>query len=92
VKRVAVLTKAAADIEAGSSFYECQEPGLGAYFVRSILEDFSQAGESLNPRAAGVVGESLNPRTAGVVWGLTGAAVQGERASRPFSTRFSGGL
>jgi plasmid stabilization system protein ParE len=39
VKQVAVLTEAAADIEAGWSFYERQESGLGSYFVRSILQD-----------------------------------------------------
>ncbi len=44
MKRVAVLTEAAADIEAGSSFYERQESGLGAYFVRSILEDLHRLG------------------------------------------------
>ncbi len=39
MKRVAVLSEAAADIEAGWSFYDHQESGLGSYFVRSILED-----------------------------------------------------
>jgi plasmid stabilization system protein ParE len=47
VKRVAVLTDAAADIEAGSSFYGRQESGLGSYFVRSILEDLHRL-ESLH--------------------------------------------
>ncbi len=39
MKQVAVLTEAAADIEAGWSFYERQESGLGSYFARSILQD-----------------------------------------------------
>ena len=47
MKRVAVLTEAAADIEAGWSFYERQESGLGAYFVRSILRDLHRL-ESLH--------------------------------------------
>ena len=47
MKRVAVLTEAAADIEAGSSFYERQESGLGAYFIRSILQDLHRL-ESLH--------------------------------------------
>jgi hypothetical protein len=47
VKRVAVLSEAAADIEAGSSFYERQESGLGAYFIRSILQDLHRL-ESLH--------------------------------------------
>ena len=47
MKRVAVLTEAAADIEAEWSFYERQESGLGSYFVRFILEDLHRL-ESLS--------------------------------------------
>ncbi|MEX0886020.1 MAG: hypothetical protein WD009_06230 [Phycisphaeraceae bacterium] len=39
MKNVVVLEDAAADIEAGSAFYEAREAGVGEYFVESILAD-----------------------------------------------------
>jgi plasmid stabilization system protein ParE len=36
---VLVLEDAAADLEAGRRFYESREPGVGEYFVESLLSD-----------------------------------------------------
>lgn len=36
---VVVLDDAAADLEAGKRFYESREPGVGDYFVESLLSD-----------------------------------------------------
>lgn len=36
---IVILEDAAADIEAGRQFYETREPGIGEYFVESILSD-----------------------------------------------------
>ncbi len=36
---VVVLENAAEDLEAGRRFYESREPGVGDYFVESILSD-----------------------------------------------------
>ncbi len=36
---VVVLEDAAADLEEGSRFYEAREPGIGSYFVESLLSD-----------------------------------------------------
>jgi len=36
---VVVLEDAAEDIETGRQFYESREPGIGDYFVESILSD-----------------------------------------------------
>jgi hypothetical protein len=36
---VVVLDDAAADLEAGRRFYESREPGVGDYFVDSLLAD-----------------------------------------------------
>jgi hypothetical protein len=38
---VVVLEDAAEDIESGKQFYESQAPGIGEYFVESILSDLS---------------------------------------------------
>ena len=38
---VVVLEDAAEDIESGRQFYELREPGIGDYFVESILSDIS---------------------------------------------------
>lgn len=38
---VVTLEDAAADIESGRQFYETREPGVGDYFVESILADLS---------------------------------------------------
>ncbi len=38
---VVVLEDAGADIESGRHFYETREPGVGDYFVESILSDLS---------------------------------------------------
>lgn len=45
MRPVVILDDAAIDLEAGRKFYEAQEPGLGAYFVASLLADI----ESLAP-------------------------------------------
>jgi hypothetical protein len=44
VRRVVVLSEAAADIEAGRDFYESQEVGVGEYFVDSLLADIESMG------------------------------------------------
>ena len=36
---VVILEDAAEDIEAGRHFYESREPGIGEYFVESVLSD-----------------------------------------------------
>ncbi len=36
---VVVFEDAAADLEAGRRFYENREPGVGDYFVESLLSD-----------------------------------------------------
>jgi hypothetical protein len=36
---VVVLDDAAADLEAGRRFYESREPGVGDYFLESLLSD-----------------------------------------------------
>ena len=36
---VVILEDAAGDIEAGRHFYESREPGIGEYFVESLLSD-----------------------------------------------------
>jgi hypothetical protein len=36
---VVILEDAAADIESGRQFYEAREPGVGDYFIESILSD-----------------------------------------------------
>ncbi len=36
---VVILEDAAADIESGRQFYETREPGVGDYFIESILSD-----------------------------------------------------
>lgn len=36
---VVVLEEAAADLEFGGEFYESREPGIGNYFVESLLSD-----------------------------------------------------
>jgi len=36
---VVILEDAAEDIELGEQFYESREPGIGDYFIRSILSD-----------------------------------------------------
>jgi len=38
---VVILQDAATDIEAGKQFYETREPGVGEYFVESILADLA---------------------------------------------------
>jgi hypothetical protein len=38
---VVILEDAAADIDSGRRFYELREPGIGDYFVESILSDVS---------------------------------------------------
>jgi hypothetical protein len=38
---VVILEDAAGDIESGREFYELREPGIGDYFVESILSDLS---------------------------------------------------
>ena len=38
---VVILEDAAEDIELGRQFYELREPGIGEYFVESILSDLS---------------------------------------------------
>jgi len=38
---VFVLEDAAEDMESGRRFYESLEPGIGAYFLESILSDLS---------------------------------------------------
>ena len=38
---VVVLEDAAEDMESGRRFYESQRPGIGDYFVESILSDLS---------------------------------------------------
>lgn len=37
---VVVLEDAAADLEAGRLFYDSLEPGVGEYFIESLLSDF----------------------------------------------------
>ena len=41
---VVVLEDAAADMESGRRFYESREPGIGDYFVESVLSDLSSLG------------------------------------------------
>jgi hypothetical protein len=36
---IVILEDAAEDMEAGRQFYELREPGIGDYFVESILSD-----------------------------------------------------
>ena len=36
---VLVIEEAAADLEAGRRFYESREPGVGGYFIESLLSD-----------------------------------------------------
>ena len=38
---VVVLEDAAEDMESGRRFYESHEPGIGDYFIESILSDLS---------------------------------------------------
>ena len=38
---VVILEDAAADIESGRQFYETRQPGVGEYFVESILADLA---------------------------------------------------
>ena len=38
---VVVLEDAAEDMESGRRFYESREPGIGDYFIESILSDIS---------------------------------------------------
>ena len=38
---VVVLEDAAEDLESGRRFYESHEPGIGDYFIESILSDLS---------------------------------------------------
>ena len=38
---VVVLEDAAEDMESGRRFYESREPGVGDYFIESILSDLS---------------------------------------------------
>lgn len=38
---VVILEDAAEDIEAGRDFYDSREPGIGQYFVKSILSDLA---------------------------------------------------
>jgi len=39
LKQVVVLADAAEDLEAARDFYDMQEPGVGEYFVDSLLAD-----------------------------------------------------
>jgi hypothetical protein len=39
VKPVVVLSDAARDLELGRDFYDAQQPGIGDYFVGSLLSD-----------------------------------------------------
>jgi hypothetical protein len=41
---VVILEDAAGDIESGRRFYESREPGIGDYFVESILSDLGSLG------------------------------------------------
>jgi hypothetical protein len=38
---VVILEDAAEDMESGRRFYESREPGIGGYFIESILSDLS---------------------------------------------------
>ena len=40
-KEVVVLEEAAADLAAGIAFYDAHEPGVGQYFVESLLADIA---------------------------------------------------
>lgn len=37
--RIRILPEAERDLDLGADFYESQSPGLGAYFIRGLLED-----------------------------------------------------
>jgi plasmid stabilization system protein ParE len=40
-KAVVVLEEAAEDLAAGIAFYDAQEPGVGQYFIESLLADIA---------------------------------------------------
>ncbi|HRQ90920.1 MAG TPA: type II toxin-antitoxin system RelE/ParE family toxin, partial [Bacteroidia bacterium] len=42
MKSVIVYSDAANDLEEGRAFYDSQEPGVGDYFVDSILSDIER--------------------------------------------------
>jgi hypothetical protein len=44
VRAVVILSEAASDLEEGQEFYELQEPGLGEYFIDSLLADITSLG------------------------------------------------
>ncbi len=44
MKQVRVLADAAEDLEAARDFYDTQEPGVGEYFVDSLLADIESLG------------------------------------------------
>jgi plasmid stabilization system protein ParE len=46
LKRIVVLSDAAADIEAARDFYEVQEIGVGKYFVDSLLADIESLADT----------------------------------------------
>lgn len=41
VREVVVLEEAAEDLAAGIAFYDAQEPGIGRYFLASLVADMS---------------------------------------------------
>jgi plasmid stabilization system protein ParE len=45
LKQVVVLAEAVEDIEAARDFYEVQQPGVGDYFVDSLLSDIERLGD-----------------------------------------------